>query len=119
MISISCTIGSPNKQGEDLYLKHCATCHGDKGEGLRSLYPPLAEADWLKLNRSELGCIIKNGIKKPIVVNGKTFHMPMPANPLLNTVEIHNIINYICNSWDNELGYFTPNEIEAQLEKCR
>ena len=119
MISISCTISSPNKQGEDLYLKNCATCHGDKGEGLRSLYPPLAKADWLALNRSELSCLIKNGMKKPIVVNGKPFHMPMPANPQLNAVEIHNILNFICNSWGNELEYFTPNEVEAQLENCQ
>lgn len=118
-ISISCTINSPNKQGENLYMQNCATCHGEKGEGLRSLYPPIANADYLKLHRSELSCIIKKGMTKPIVVNGKNFHMPMPAAEKLNAVEIHNILNFICNSWGNELGYFTPKEVEAQLEKCQ
>ena len=100
-------------------MQNCATCHGEKGEGLRSLYPPIANADYLKLHRSELSCIIKKGMTKPIVVNGKNFHMPMPAAEKLNAVEIHNILNFICNSWGNELGYFTPKEVEAQLEKCQ
>ncbi len=115
----ACTISSPNKQGENLYLANCATCHGDNGEGLRNLYPPLADADYLKLHRSELSCIIKNGMTHPIVVNGKNFHMPMPAADKLNAVEIHNILNYICNSWDNEMEYFTPKEVESQLKKCQ
>lgn len=119
MISISCTISSPNKQGENLYNQNCATCHGDEGEGLRNLYPPIANADYLQLHREELSCIIKNGMKHPIVVNGKDYHMPMPAATNLNAVEIHNILNFICNSWGNNLGYFTPKEVEAQLKKCQ
>ena len=119
MISISCTISSPNKQGENLYKQYCSTCHGDDGEGLRKLYPPIANADYLKLHRNELSCLIKNGMTAPIVVNGQAYHAPMPPNPQLNDVEIHNILNFICNSWGNELGYFTPKEVEAQLKKCQ
>lgn len=119
VISISCTISSPNKQGENLYKQHCSTCHGDEGQGLRKLYPPIANADYLKLYRDELSCLIKNGITTPIMVNGIDYHMPMPPNPQLNAVEIHNILNFICNSWGNDLGYFTPNEVENQLKNCQ
>ena len=79
--TISCSISSANKQGENLYKHNCSTCHGDNGEGLRNLYPPIANADYLQLHRTELSCIIKNGITHPIIVNGKNFHMPMPAQP--------------------------------------
>lgn len=39
----------PNAYGDGamLYEKHCANCHGDQGEGLEELIPPLAQADAL------------------------------------------------------------------------
>lgn len=115
---IAC-LGSPNRQGEILYDRHCSTCHGNNGEGLRALYPPLANVDYLEKHRAELSCIIKNGMSGPIEVNGKPFDMAMPGLPQLNAVEIHNIVNFICNSWGNDLGYFTPKEVDSHLSKCQ
>jgi cytochrome c551 len=63
--------------GEKIYLEKCANCHGKKGEGLERLYPPLAQADFL-LDFNASFCIIKNGRREPIIVNGKTYTQPMP-----------------------------------------
>ena len=52
----------PYTQGKRLYQAFCSNCHMDNGEGLRSLYPPLANSDYLEKNHDQLACIIANGI---------------------------------------------------------
>lgn len=105
-------------QGKALYEGYCASCHMENGEGLRSLYPPLAQSDYLVKNRSELPCIIRHGLEKTIEVNGKTYDLPMAAIPNLSETEIHNILNYIQQAWDNNQPYFTPREIKEALKNC-
>lgn len=108
----------PERRSKKLYEKHCMNCHGKNGEGLRNLYPPLAGSDFLKENKSKLACIIRYGLDTAIVVNGKGFNHPMPGNRKLSEIEIHNIVNYINQSWGNE-GEYTPlHVIDQQLEQC-
>ena len=106
-------------QGQAIYERYCATCHMETGEGLRGLYPPLAQSDYLTNHREKLPCIIRNGIEGPIIVNGKTYNQPMVAVPDLNETEIHNLLNYISQAWENELPYFSPKEIEKALNQCK
>ncbi len=106
-------------QGEALYQAYCANCHMDEGEGLRGLFPPLAQSDYLVKYRAELPCIIRHGLDGSIEVNGKTYDQPMAAIPSLNETEIHNILNYINRAWGNDLPYFQPREIKAALKKCQ
>ena len=108
----------PYGQGENLYQAYCATCHMNEGQGLKSLIPPLAQADYLKLNREKLACIIRYGIEDSLIVNGKRYEQPMAGIDKLNAVEITNILNFVGSSWGNELEAFSLKEIEAQLESC-
>ena len=109
---------NPFKQGEIMYENFCASCHGMKGEGLRGLVPPLAGADFLKNNPSEIACIIRHGIEGEIVVNGKIYDQPMAAVPQLSYFEITNVINYINQAWGNNLGYYQVGEVQKDLENC-
>ena len=78
-----------------MYTAHCANCHGDQGQGLGALIPPLANADYMVKNRSQLACILVNGLNDTIVVNGKEYSgQPMPANAELSEIHIANILNY-------------------------
>ena len=38
-------------QGERLYVQHCSGCHGEQGQGLGTLIPPLAGSDYLAQHR--------------------------------------------------------------------
>lgn len=108
----------PYGQGEHLYQAYCASCHMNEGQGLKSLIPPLAQADYLELNREKLACIIRYGIEDALIVNGKRYEQPMAGINRLNAVEITNILNFVGSSWGNELEAFSLKEIEAQLERC-
>lgn len=91
---------SPYKNGKLIYKNACADCHGDNGEGLLDLVPPLAKSDYLAANQAEIIHIITKGLKDTIVVNGKTYTQPMPAQ-LLTNIQLVNVINYINNAWGN------------------
>lgn len=103
---------------EQLYQAKCASCHMDKGEGLKKLIPPLAGADYLA-RTEELACLIKNGIEGEMLVNGVSYNQPMPGNPELTDIQISNLINYIRNEWGNKYPYISPQEVKKQLENCK
>ena len=104
--------------GEPLYQTHCANCHGPEGEGLRDLYPPLAQSDYLAANEDILPCIIKAGMSGPIQVNGKEYNMLMPGVPFLSDGEVTNLMNYIYGRWENDGRHVTLTEVREDLANC-
>lgn len=107
---------NPYQEGGRLYTVHCANCHGEDGKGLGALIPPLAGADYLSAQRSQLPCIVVNGLSDTITVNGVVYGgQPMPANSLLTDIQVTNVLNYINNSWGNNLPDFTLQEVRGML----
>ncbi len=109
----------PYRMGERIYKKQCANCHLDKGEGLGALIPPLAGSDYLASHRENLACLLRYGLKDTIVVNGKIYAEEMVANDKLNDIQIANVINFVLQSWGNNLEPLTFEEVEAALAKCK
>jgi mono/diheme cytochrome c family protein len=107
------------KQGERLYKANCANCHLDHGEGLGLLMPSLAQADYLEKNRSQLPCIVRNGLSDSILVNGKPYQEIMPGAKHLSDIQITNILNYVLTSWGNQQPPFRLDEVRAELDQCR
>lgn len=101
--------------GHQLYVQHCQNCHGEKGEGLGTLYPPLSDTDYLTANRSQLPEILRYGMQGEITVNGKVYDMEMPANPQLSDVEIAYLLTYITNSFGNKSGIYSTEEVVENL----
>jgi cytochrome c len=110
--------GGPKVGPETLYQTHCGNCHGKNGEGLRELYPPLAESDYLKTHQSNLPCMIRYGMEGPILVNGKPYDQPMPGIPTLSTGEITAIVNFINTSWGNAEKEVKFGWVEERLKYC-
>lgn len=105
-------------EGAQLYKKHCSNCHGDDGTGLEALYPPLAKSDMLEALGVSAACVIRNGLKGEIMVNGVKFETGMEPIKNLSAIEITNILNYIHNAWGNKRAYIQLNEVETVLESC-
>jgi mono/diheme cytochrome c family protein len=80
--------------GKTTYQRECAQCHGDNGEGIKSLIPPLLESDFARNNFDSIPCWLKNGLARPITVNGKQYDQPMYGQKMDN-IETANVINYI------------------------
>jgi len=104
--------------GQKRYAAHCQNCHGAKGEGLGRLYPPLTDSAYLNANRSELACIVKNGMSGTIQVSGETYDGQMPANPDLTDVDMAYILTYVTTTFGNSTVTYTTDEVKTGLENC-
>jgi mono/diheme cytochrome c family protein len=106
--------------GTLVYKAKCQNCHGEKGEGLSSLIPPLTDTSYLKKNKSQLACFVKYGIKETIItVNGKAYEGAMPANVDMPAIDVAEVLTYIGNSFGNKMGVITVDEVNADLERCK
>lgn len=104
-------------QGGKLYATYCSSCHQADGKGLASLYPPLAESDYLLEDFARAACIVKNGLSEEIIVNGVSYNQMMPGNPITN-LEIAEILTFVSNSWGNEAGLISVKDVNKWVENC-
>ena len=104
--------------GAVVYQNHCQNCHGENGQGLSALIPPLSDSAYLRKNLVSLPCYIKNGLKGQITVKGKTFEDVMPANDL-SPVELAQVLTYIGNSFGNKLNTIDEQSVQKNLAGCK
>lgn len=105
--------------GRDLYRQHCQNCHGEKGEGLGELAPPLTDTVFLKDNKNRLACFIKNGLEGPITVGGKVYDEKMPDEKDMADIDIAQLLVYITNSFGNKQGMYKPEQVATDLNNCK
>lgn len=104
--------------GASVYQSHCQNCHGDKGQGLAALIPPLTDTLYLKNNKHMLACYLQNGLKGKIQVDKREFDSQMPAATLSN-IEMAQVITYITNSFGNQGGLVTNDHVAHDLKGCK
>ncbi|GGI26062.1 hypothetical protein GCM10008119_20770 [Pedobacter mendelii] len=105
--------------GKEVYKSRCQNCHGENGEGLGQLAPPLTDSVFLKTNKNRLACIIKNGANEMIVINGKEYKEKMPPFPELADIDVAQVMVYITNSFGNKQGFVPYTEVSVQLQNCK
>jgi mono/diheme cytochrome c family protein len=105
-------------EGRSIYEKNCSNCHQSDGSGLRDLYPPLAKTDlWKRVTQQQLVCIIKQGQKGEIKVNGKPYTGYMPANAKLEAIDMAELVTFMQDQWGNKKVY-SFDEAKAALKNC-
>ncbi|SEA68551.1 Cytochrome C oxidase, cbb3-type, subunit III [Pedobacter hartonius] len=104
--------------GRDLYIQHCQNCHGEKGEGLGELTPPLTDSIFMKANKSQLACIIKNGFSTPLTIHGKVYEGKMPDFNMAD-IDIAQLIVYITNGFGHKQGMYTNEQVAKDLKDCK
>lgn len=105
--------------GKDIYIAKCQNCHGENGEGLGQLAPPLTDSVFLKTNKSRLACIIKNGANETLVIHGKEYREKMPAFPELADIDVAQVMVFVTNSFGNNQGFIPYRAVSAQLQNCK
>lgn len=101
--------------GKSTYNAVCLACHMDSGQGIPSVFPPLAKSDYLM---EDVDRSIKNlikGLSGEITVNGTKYNQVMPASGL-DDADIANVLNYVMNSWGNKAEAMVT---ESQVKKVR
>lgn len=99
--------------GKTLFMGTCSTCHQANGEGIPSVFPPLAKSDIVNGDKTKVIGIPINGLSGPVTVNGKDYNSVMPAMSQLNDDEVANILTYVLNSWGNKGGQVSMDEVKA------
>jgi len=103
--------------GEQLYIRHCSNCHQKNGAGLGLLYPPLDTSDYMQQNLEDVICLLRNGKKGELIVNGKKYNQVMPALAL-SDLELAEIATYIYNTWTHESGLLEVKLVSEILTSC-
>ena len=105
--------------GEQLFRGTCSVCHQATGQGLPSVFPPLAKSDYLMANKQRAIEIVLKGLTGPVTVNGKPFNSVMPPMSQLRDDEIANILTYVRNSWGNQGEQVTAAEVTDARAKIK
>lgn len=91
------------KQGEQVYAKHCAACHGDDGKGEAYKYPALAGNRLVTANSpsNAILTVMSGGFAPSTQANPMPYGMP-PYAQELSAQEIASVLTYIRNAWGNK-----------------
>lgn len=101
------------EKGKAIYNKNCVTCHQASGQGVPSVFPPLAKSDYLNADVNRAIKQIIKGATGPMIVNGKKYNTPMPAQTL-NDQQIADVLTYVYGSWGNSNKIITPEMVKSQ-----
>jgi len=104
--------------GRDLYIAHCQNCHGAKGEGLGELAPPLTDSVFMKANKDQLACFIRNGVSIPLTIHGKVYEGKMPEFNMAE-IDLAQVIVYITNGFGHKQGMYTTEQVTKDLKNCK
>ena len=99
------------ERGKKVYLTSCFACHTATGEGLPGIFPPLAKSDYLQADKSRAVRNVTKGLSGPITVNGKAYNNIMPPQ-MLDDDQVANVLTYVMNSWGNEFGVVTRDDVK-------
>ncbi|GAA5494370.1 hypothetical protein Rhal01_00530 [Rubritalea halochordaticola] len=100
------------KRGAKVYeAATCIACHQPNGDGVPGAFPPLNGSEWLSRNHEDSIKVVLKGLNGPIKVKGKEFNGGMPAQESLSDQEIADVLSYVRNSWDNQLGDIAVSEV--------
>lgn len=103
------------ERGKEIYLANCITCHMAQGEGIPTVFPPLAHSDFLKDTPRTIDVIL-NGASGEMVVNGITYNSTMEGYDLTDQ-ELADLLNYIQNSWGNEAKGLKAEDVQKLKKK--
>ena len=106
-------------QGAQLYAQHCATCHGENGQGLKVegnvALPALAgnRAVTMASSANLVRIILAGGYAPSTAGNPRPYGMP-PFVHVLSDEDIASVASYIRASWGNEAGAVSASQVITQ-----
>lgn len=114
-------------KGKQLFMTYCKICHGEGGEGLQSLGPPLAGSQWVTGSKETLLAIVLHGLTGPVQVGDRLYQTPeiageMPGfaqNDKLSDQDIAQILSFIRSAWSNNAGSVSEAEVKQARERYK
>ena len=107
-----------NRGDPSVYNRHCASCHGREGQGLKALYPALTDSAYLGDRIGELPCLISSGVRGKIVTGKRTKNIRMPAFADLSIQQMNSLISYLQLNWGKGGETVSEQKISQWLRNC-
>ena len=108
-------------RGAELFTQHCATCHGEQGQGLKVegnvALPALAgnRAVTMANSTNLVRIILAGGYAPSTAGNPRPFGMP-PFVHVLNDTDIAAVTTYIRNAWGNQADALSAADVVRQRQ---
>lgn len=102
------------KKAEKLYIDQCSKCHRKNGTGIKNVYPPLKDADYIKnVDTQELLRGMIYGRSGKIKVNGVTYNgvMTTEVDKTLSDNDIALILTYVLQNFNGIDRIVTSDEV--------
>jgi nitrite reductase (NO-forming) len=114
------TLEARMARGKAVFMGTCSTCHQLEGQGIASVFPPLAKSDFLMADPQRAIHIVLSGLQGEVVVNGQKYNNVMPPLANFTDHEIADVLTYVRNSFGNTgepIRAEEVTEIRASLPK--
>ncbi|MDO8458121.1 MAG: cytochrome c [Burkholderiaceae bacterium] len=108
-------------RGAELFTHHCATCHGEQGQGMKVegnvALPALAGNRAVTMTNATnlIRIILAGGYAPSTAGNPRPFGMP-PFVHVLNDTDIAAVTTYIRNAWGNQADALTAADVVRQRQ---
>ena len=102
-----------SNHAEQLYKLHCASCHGEQGQGKGLLYPALAANPAVQLDLPDnlIQMALYGGYSPSTALRPRPYGMP-PFVLTLTNQELADVITYVRQSWGNQAGAVSPMQVD-------
>lgn len=110
-VSVAETLEERIEYGRQTYTSVCQACHMADGSGIEGVFPPVADSDYLNENPDRGISAVVHGLSGEITVNGEVYDGVMPRQNLTSE-EVANVVTFMLNSFDNQGGEVTPDDVE-------
>ena len=100
-------------QGGKLYETYCETCHGESGEGVPGIYPPLAGNRSVIMDSpiNTIRSVLYGGYPATTVGNSRPYGMP-PFQQIFQDNDVALVVSYIRNAWGNRGNQVTAVDVD-------
>ena len=107
-------------RGGRIYEQHCASCHGDRGQGVPGAYPALAgnRAVTLAVTSNLVQVLLHGGFPPATRAQPRPFGMP-PFAPVLSDADVAAVLTYIRASWNNSAAPVSELTVSQQRSSRR
>jgi mono/diheme cytochrome c family protein len=99
-------------QGEKVYARHCAECHGKSGQGVAGVYPPLdgnsSVTEPTGINAIRM--VLLGGFAPVTAANPRPYSMP-PFAQQLSDSEVAAVVTYIRRGWSNRASIVRSEDV--------
>jgi mono/diheme cytochrome c family protein len=107
-------------RGGKLYERHCASCHGADGQGVRGAYPALAgnRAVTMPVTANLVQVVLNGGYPPATRGNPRPFGMP-PFAIVLPDADVAAVLTYLRASWNNKAAPVSELSVTQQRSSSR